>query len=269
MKLVHDARFTDPGFAHNQHDLAFALARPLPAVPQRPHLILAPDEPSQSSRRRALEPGARRPKANDFIKVDRVFNEAVIELRNAGAEVIDPIEIPDLVSLLATRAKDAEADDAMFDLFFSEGNAPFATRKQATASPLFAQVIKGSQARWKADAPERHHAYMKARDILMTNMLKVIADHRLDAIVHKGVEHQPTLIEQGIKPPFADQKGAWHINTFLVFVPSIVVPAGFTQDNLPVGITFLGRPFDDAKMLDLAFSYEQATRHRRPPTTTP
>jgi amidase len=96
-----------------------------------------------------------------------------------------------------------------------------------------------------------------------------MADHRLDAIVHKGVEHQPTLIEHGIKPPFVDQKGAWHINTFLMFVPSIVVPAGFTQDNLPVGITFLGRPFDDAKMLDLAFSYEKATRHRRPPTTTP
>jgi amidase len=209
------------------------------------------------------------PGSDDFIKVDRVFNEAVIELRNAGAEVIDPIEIPDLVSLLATRAKDAEADDAMFELFFSEGNAPFATRKQAMGSPLFAQVVKGSQARWKTDLPERHHAYIKARDILMTNMLKVMADHRLDAIVHKGVEHQPTLIEHGIKPPFVDQKGAWHINTFLMFVPSIVVPAGFTQDNLPVGITFLGRPFDDAKMLDLAFSYEKATRHRRPPTTTP
>jgi amidase len=74
---------------------------------------------------------------------------------------------------------------------------------------------------------------MKARDTLMTSMLKVMADHRLDAIVHKGVEHQPKLIEDGINPPFVDQKGALHINTFLVFVPSLVVPAGFTEDNLP------------------------------------
>ncbi len=59
-----------------------------------------------------------------------------------------------------------------------------------------------------------------------------MADHQLDAIVHKAVEHQPTLIKDGIAPPFVDQKGAPHLNTFLVFVPTIVVPAGFTRDNL-------------------------------------
>jgi amidase len=209
------------------------------------------------------------PRSDDFKKVDMLFDRAIAELRDAGAEVIDPIEIPDLIDLLSTRAKSVEADDAMFELFFSEGNAPFTTRSQAMASPLFSQVVRGSQLRWAADTPERHHAYMKARDSLMTNMLKVMADHRLDAIIHKAVEHQPTLIEHGIKPPFVDQKGAPHLNTFLMFVPSIVVPAGFTEDNLPVGITFLGRPFDDARMIDLAFSYEQTTLHRRPPTTTP
>ena len=35
----------------------------------------------------------------------------------------------------------------------------------------------------------QHHTSMKARETLMTNMLKVMADHRLDAIVHKAVEH--------------------------------------------------------------------------------
>ncbi len=103
----------------------------------------------------------------------------------------------------------------------------------------------------------------------MTNLLTVMADHRLDAIVHKAVEHQPTLIEDGVKPPFVDQKGAPHINTFLMFVPSIVVPAGFTRDELPAGITFLGRPYDDAKMIQLAYSYEHGTRHRRMSPATP
>ena len=55
-----------------------------------------------------------------------------------------------------------------------------------------------------------------------------MADNRLDAIVHKAVEHQPTLIKDGINPPYVDQKGAPHINTFLIFVPSIVVPAGYS-----------------------------------------
>jgi Asp-tRNA(Asn)/Glu-tRNA(Gln) amidotransferase A subunit family amidase len=158
----------------------------------------------------------------------------------------------------------------MFELFFKGGKAPFATRQAAMASPLFQQVTNSARKRWTNDStPEQHHAYLKARQTLMINMLKVMADHRLDAIVHKAVEHHPTLIKNGVNPPFVDQKGAPHINTFLMFVPSIVVPAGFTRDNLPAGITFLGRPYDDARMIQLAFAYEQASRHRRPPTTVP
>jgi amidase len=52
-------------------------------------------------------------------------------------------------------------------------------------------------------------------------------------------------------------------------VPSNAVPAGFTRDKLPAGITFLGRPYDDARMIKLAFAYEQATHHRRAPASTP
>ncbi len=40
----------------------------------------------------------------------------------------------------------------------------------------------------------------------------------MDAIVHKAVEHQPTLISQSVNPPYVDRKGAPHLNTFLVFV---------------------------------------------------
>jgi amidase len=175
-----------------------------------------------------------------------------------------------LNALLAARARDVEADDRMYELYFAGGNTPFPTRKEAMASPLFAKVTKSADRRWtNADTPALQHAYMKARDTLMTRLLQVMADHRLDAIVHKAVEHQPTLIKDGVNPPFVDQKGAPHINTYLMFVPSIVVPAGWTRDNLPAGITFLGRPYDDARMIHLAYAYEQATRHRRPPATTP
>jgi Asp-tRNA(Asn)/Glu-tRNA(Gln) amidotransferase A subunit family amidase len=52
-------------------------------------------------------------------------------------------------------------------------------------------------------------------------------------------------------------------------VPSVVVPAGFTTDDLPAGITFLGRPYSDARMIELAYAYEQATQHRKPPRSTP
>jgi Asp-tRNA(Asn)/Glu-tRNA(Gln) amidotransferase A subunit family amidase len=183
---------------------------------------------------------------------------------------VDPVVIPDLKALLATRARSVEDDDAMFELYFRGAKAPFATRAAAMASPLFKTVTKSARRRW-TDAPssEQQLAYARAREKLMTNLLKLMADHRLDAIVHKAVEHQPTLIRDGVNPPFVDQKGAPHTNTFLMFVPSIVVPAGFTRDNLPAGITFLGRPYADARMLQLAYGYEQATLHRRPPAAVP
>ena len=51
--------------------------------------------------------------------------------------------------------------------------------------------------------------------------------------------------------------------------PAITVPAGFTPDGMPVGLEFMARPFDDAKLLQYAYAYEQATHHRKPPATTP
>ena len=112
----------------------------------------------------------------------------------------------------------------------------------------------------------------------MINMLKVMADNKLDAVVYKSVEHQPVLIPlpdtatpdqllEATKPPaYVDTKGVPTLNTFLVYVPAITVPAGFTKDNLPTGITFQGRPYADAEMIKLAYAYEQATHHRRAPS---
>ena len=164
-----------------------------------------------------------------------------------------------------------EDEDEAFDVYFgSVANAPYANRAEAMASPLFEKVTRRARDRWQSNhTKEAHYEYLRARDMLMTRLLQVMADHQLDAIVHKAVEHQPTLIKDGVNPPFVDQKGAPHINTFLVFVPSVVVPAGFTRDDLPAGITFLGRPYDDANMLRFAYAYEQATHHRRVPANTP
>ncbi len=211
------------------------------------------------------------PDSDDFANITELFDRAVADLGATGAEIVDPVEIPDLMALLCKRARDEAADEQAFeDYFAGSANAPFATRAEAMASPNFAEVSHGVRVRWgQTGSDEDYFEYLKARDTLMTRFLTVMADHRLDAIVHKAVEHTPTLIKDGVNPPYVDQKGAPHINTFLVFVPSIVVPAGFTRDGLPGGITFLGRPYDDAGMIRLAYAYEQNTQHRRAPASTP
>ena len=47
--------------------------------------------------------------------------------------------------------------------------------------------------------------------------------------------------------------------------PSIIVPAGYSSDNMPFGITFVGRPFSEPTLIAAAYAFEQATHARRAP----
>jgi len=47
--------------------------------------------------------------------------------------------------------------------------------------------------------------------------------------------------------------------------PSVIVPAGYTAEGAPIGLTFLGRAWSEPTLLRLAHAFESATRHRRPP----
>jgi Asp-tRNA(Asn)/Glu-tRNA(Gln) amidotransferase A subunit family amidase len=210
------------------------------------------------------------PESEDFKKVSEVFDKAIGELKAAGAGIVDPIVIPKIRELLAKRSgAPGETEQSFKNYYGRSANPPFKSPAETAASPDFAKVVKRSQDRFKRQPDAtKHYESLRAQDELMTIFLKVMADHKLDAIVHKAVEHQPTLIKDGVNPPFVDQKGAPHLNTFLVYVPTIVVPAGFTSDNLPAGLCFIGRPYDDGNLIKFAYAYEQATHHRRPPAST-
>jgi amidase len=47
--------------------------------------------------------------------------------------------------------------------------------------------------------------------------------------------------------------------------PSVIVPAGYTAEGTPIGLTFLGRAWSEPTLLRLAHAFESVTRHRRPP----
>jgi amidase len=208
------------------------------------------------------------PDSEDFAKVTRAFDRAVGELERAGAAIVDPVVIPDLVSLLGKR-RGGGGDESFAEYYGRGGNPPFRTRQEMLASPDYPKVFRQRSVSIRDGGQAEYYESLAAREELTINLFKVMADHNLDAIVHKTVEHQPTLISEGVGPPHYNSRGATHLNTYLVYVPSISVPAGFTSDNLPIGITFLGRPYADAAMIRLAYAYEQATQHRTPPTSTP
>jgi amidase len=214
------------------------------------------------------------PGSEDFKKVDAVFEKDIAELKAGGANIVDPVVIPDFKALMAKRFADAAgSNEAMRRYFARNPNSPFKTRQDVVNSPALEQsFFRSTVDRWRAPLDTdagKYGEYLRAREQLMINILKVMADDRLDAIVHKTVEHQPTLIKDGINPPYVSQKGIPTFNTFVAYSSVITVPSGFTTDNLPVGITLFGRPYSEPTLLKLAYAYEQATHHRVPPKTTP
>jgi Asp-tRNA(Asn)/Glu-tRNA(Gln) amidotransferase A subunit family amidase len=211
------------------------------------------------------------PDSPDFAKVTTVFNRAISEIQATGATMVDPVVIPNLKESLAKRAPSVTEMEQSFEVYFGRSaEAPFESFRRMLASPEFSRVARYARNRLQIteDATKRYQ-YLQARDELMIRFLKLMADNRLDAIVYKAVEHQPTFIEDGTGPPWVNTKGIPFLNTFLTFVPAIVVPAGFTTDNLPAGITFMAGPYKEGTLIKLAYAYEQATRYRKPPASTP
>ena len=216
--------------------------------------------------------GTPNPSSDDFAKVTAVFDAALSEMKTAGADIVDPVVIPDLKALIAKRARDPAEDEAMKLLFARSPNAPFKSRQDVVRSPLFGQLNPAAQQRLRDDystSPEQYHQYVLAREQLVLNVVKVMADNRLDVIVHKSMESTPAMIEEKPVPRSVGGSGPPVINTTAIFLSAMTVPAGFVGGNLPVGVTLMSRPYDEATLIKLAYAFEQATHHRKPPGTTP
>jgi amidase len=97
----------------------------------------------------------------------------------------------------------------------------------------------------------------------------IIAAQKLDAIVYPTSPRRPGMIaETGAAGGGGGAASATDIANLTGF-PDLIVPAGFTGDNLPVGISFFGPAFSEPKLLALGYSFEQATHARRRPVHTP
>ena len=89
-----------------------------------------------------------------------------------------------------------------------------------------------------------------------------MADNRVEALAYPTIRRKANVIgemQMGTNCQLSANSG----------LPAIVVPGGFTADGLPVGVELLGRAWSELQLIKFAYAYEQATRHRRPPDTTP
>jgi amidase len=96
----------------------------------------------------------------------------------------------------------------------------------------------------------------------------ILASQKLDAIVYPTSSRRPSLLSAIPDPPGGGRESATNIANLTGF-PDLIVPAGFTGDRLPVGISFFGPAFSEQKLLSLGYSFEQATKARRRPVHAP
>ncbi len=96
----------------------------------------------------------------------------------------------------------------------------------------------------------------------------VFAANKLDAIIYPTSSRRTGLIAGGDEGGGGGGASGTNVVS-LAGVPDLVVPAGFTGDNLPVGISFVGTAFTEGKILGLGYSFEQATHARKRPIHTP
>ena len=85
------------------------------------------------------------------------------------------------------------------------------------------------------------------------------------AVVYPTWDNPPRLIGD-LNTPAGDNSQSLSPRTGF---PAIAVPMGFVRGALPAGMTFFGRAWSEPTLIRLAYSFEQAESHRRPPANTP
>ena len=149
--------------------------------------------------------------------------------------------------------------------YLASADAPVKSLDEIISSgkfhPNIGDNIKKSQ---RLELDDSYRLRLQKRAELQQRVKKIMADDRLDTIVYP---HQQRLVVP-IGETQVERNGA--LGSVTGF-PAIVVPGGFSSPTptatlgVPVGIEFLGRPWSEHVLIEIAYGYEQATKHRRPP----
>ncbi len=281
--------------AHSQ-DTAGAMARSVADLAALLTVLAAPDPSDavtitaarrQADYTQALDPNGLRGARIGIVRnrlfgshaaTDTLANAAIEVLRKQGATIVDPANIPTL----------GQFDDSEFEVLLYEfkadiptffewwgAGAPlhtladliaYNTAHAATELPHFGQeLVLQANAKGPLTDAAYTQALAKNRRLAATEGIDaVMTEHRLDALV------APTGGPAWLIDLVNGDSGTATIPgpstvTSVAGYPHITVPMGFDH-GLPVGISFFGRAWSEATLITLAYAYEQATRHRRPPT---
>ena len=205
-------------------------------------------------------------------EVVKVFTKALDDMQAAGAVIVDGITIERVQRPQGTGTCRGFKYD-MNDYLATRGKkAPVHSVDEIVASGKFDPSVRGrlpapTAAAGQGPDSDACKAEQTYRDAFGAAITKVMDEQTLDALVYPTWSFPPRLIAADAQTPTGDNSQVYSPSSGF---PAITVPMGFTRDGqLPAGVTFLGRAWDEARLIKLGYSYEQATKHRHAPASTP
>lgn len=221
-------------------------------------------------------------------ETDRVIEESIVTLKSLGAEIVDPVVIPDYV--MKVRAEISNV------LHHSEFKADIGKYLKADTKAGYPKSLDDIVA-LTGDPATHYRSSGKAVGFKYTSSVALdLADPAFLAIKHEGL----ALVRAGVQAVFTNNKldamvyptssrpaslikpvetaasgaapsgiGSATIIASETGFPDLIVPAGMTNDGLPVTISFIGTAFSEPKLLGYGYDFEQATKAIRIPRMTP
>ncbi|MDH3333487.1 MAG: amidase [Gammaproteobacteria bacterium] len=202
--------------------------------------------------------------------VEAIYEASIAALREQGAEIVDDIEID--TRGMSTAEGEVLSYEFKADLkqYFIDSSAPlesladviaFNEANADTVMPIFGQERFLAA---EEKGPLTEQAYLDAladsKRIARDGIDGALEGHGLDVII--AVSNGPAwMIDHA-------NGDAFHIGSSSLAAisgyPNITVPAGFASD-LPIGLSFIGKPWNEKQLIEIAYAFEQATGARRAP----
>ncbi len=210
-------------------------------------------------------------RASTDPEVRTVFLQAVADLRRAGATVLDSIPLPGYDSLLRTSRGCNRFRHDVEAYLADHPSAPVKTVSEVLQSRRFhpSVEVRLRSAQAVDSTPDRDpgcRGRERFGEGLRQLLTRVMDSLQLDALVYPTWSNAPRLIGD-LNTPGGDNSQVFAPATGW---PAMTIPMGWLQEGtLPAGMTFFGRKWSEAVLFRLGYAYEQGTRHRRAPPTTP
>jgi len=209
--------------------------------------------------------------AGNDERVDRIFDNTIATLKSLGAEIVDPVAIDTEGMGDAQREVLYYEFKADLNEYLRRSGAPMASMADiiefnaanaAAVMPSFGQErMLAAQSKGPLSESEYLEALATSKRISQNGINSALEAHNLDAMI--APTRGPAWMTDNVSGDHSSGISSSSLAAVSGYA-SITLPAGDIL-GLPIGISFIGGEFSDAKLIQIAYAFEQGGYKRKPP----